>query len=290
MQKSIVLSPSSTLKHYWALSKPGIILGNLFTAVSGFALASQTAISIFTLTAMLLGLTLVMASACALNNCIDRSLDGQMLRTQKRPLVTGAISLRQALIFAGLCGCLGLYILYFFASPLSATAALFGTLTYVLVYSFSKYHTPWCTLLGSFAGASPILVGYLTLHPTIDTRGWLLFSTIFCWQMPHFYAIAMFRLKDYAQANIPVLPAVKGIQRAKKETLFFTVLYFCSILALSSLKTLHLSVAIMLSFMAMSWIILAWRGFYAMNDRLWAKKMFFFSLTVISFQSLLLML
>lgn len=288
MQKSRALTLPSSFKHYWALSKPGIIFGNLLTALSGFALAATLSFSIPKLITMLLGIALVMASSCALNNCIDRALDSQMKRTQKRPLVTGVITLSEAFIFAALSGALGLALLIYYVSLYSALAATFGMLVYVLVYSFSKYHTPWCTLLGSFAGASPVLVGYLATSKTLDLKGLLLFSAVFCWQMPHFYAIAIFRLKDYAAAKIPVLPAVKGMVSAKNETFFFTLLYALSIVTLS--QKLSMTFSWVMYPICLFWILLSILGFGAKNDRSWAKRMFFFSLFVVCTQSLLLLL
>lgn len=285
MQRAIQVRFSEILKNYFALVKPGIVFGNLITAFSGFILALAGPFSIFKLGSMLLGLSLVIASACTFNNYIDRFLDAKMQRTQGRPLVTGVISSPKALFFASICALFGFYLLYFLTSCYSAYAALFGFVTYVFIYSLLKYHSPLCTLLGSFAGAIPTLVGYLALSNTLDLKGFLIFLTILLWQMPHFYAISIYRLKDYALGNIPVLPVVKGVRATKTQMLFYTLAYLASAESLYLLGYLNSVFALIMLALATLWLFLSYRGYSAKDDKAWARKMFIFSLIIVMTQS-----
>ena len=147
-----------SLKKYVSLTKPGIIGGNLLTAVAGFALAGGRGLLVVH---MLIGLALIVGSACVFNNVIDREMDKKMHRTKRRPLALGLVSVQSALIYATALVLAGSFIpLQFMQVFLSMAVALFGFGFYVLVYSFAKYKTVHGTLIGSIAGAVPPVVGY----------------------------------------------------------------------------------------------------------------------------------
>ena len=190
-------------KTYCLLTKPRIIMGNIITASAGFALASRGSINFLLLLVTFIGLALVIASACVFNNYIDRNADKKMERTKNRPLATGLISPRRAITFALLLGLLGTFLLAFFVNPLTAALALFGFFVYVILYSFSKYYSIHGTLIGSVAGAMPPVIGYCAAANRFDMGALILFAMITIWQMPHFFSIAIYQLKDYAAASYP---------------------------------------------------------------------------------------
>ncbi len=233
MQKAIKLPLTFTFKNYLILTKPGIIFGNLVTATAGFALASRRDLQISLFLSMIIGLSLVIASACIFNNYIDRDLDSKMPRTQKRPLVKKFISNKNAIIFALFLLSGGLFFLLNFVNLLSTITALFGFVVYVFFYSFSKYQTSLGTLIGSFAGAAPPVVGYCSVANQFNLATLLIFLMVATWQMPHFYAIAIYRLKDYALGSIPVLPIHKGMHRTKIHMAFYVIAFILASYSLS---------------------------------------------------------
>jgi protoheme IX farnesyltransferase len=270
------------IKSYVALTKPGIIMGNLITAASGFILASKGSIDPMLFIAALVGLSLVIASACVFNNYLDRKSDQKMARTQNRPLVLGTISVKNALVFASALLLLGTSILAVYTHMLTTVLALLGFFGYVIVYGISKYQTRFATEIGSIAGAMPPLVGYTAVTNTLDAGAWILFAIIALWQMPHFYAIAMYRLNDYSAASIPVLPAVKGMFVTKVYMLLYVIAFSIAALMLSLYGytgALYLGAVAILSTV---WLWLSLKGFKATNDTVWAKKMFLYSLVTVT--------
>ena len=277
--QTLTISP---WKAYLSLSKPGIIMGNAITAVSGFALASKGHFDFSLFFATLFGLSLIIASGCAFNNYIDRKADQKMPRTQNRPLAKGIIPVRSANLFALALGLLGVLCLSAFVNTLSTIIALIGFGVYVLFYSFLKYRTTHATLIGSIAGAVPPVVGYTAVTGRLDTAAVLLFAIIALWQMPHFFAIAIYRLEDYAAASIPVLPVKRGMHATKVQMLLYTIAFTCA----ASLLPLFASVGKLYPIVSLTlgviWICLSVQGLETDNEKLWARKMFLFSLVVVT--------
>ncbi len=206
------------IKTYTTLTKPGIIFGNAVTATAGFALASKGHVDFLLFCAMLVGLSLVIGSACVWNNYIDRGMDEKMVRTRNRALVKGVIPVPYALCFAMVLSFFGIGLLALTTNLLTVSIAACGFFIYVVLYGISKYRTSLGTLIGSIAGAVPPVVGYTAVTGCVDLAALLLFLIVVFWQMPHFFAIAMYRLEDYTAASIPVLPVSKGIYTAKENS------------------------------------------------------------------------
>lgn len=268
------------IKIYYMLTKPGIILGNIVTATSGFALASKGQISPFLLLVTLIGLGFVIASAGVFNNYIDRHMDAKMERTRNRAIPSGLISLKNALLFASVLGLIGVLILSY-TNLLTILIALNGFLVYLVLYAFSKYRSFYGTLIGSIAGAVPPVVGYCAVSNRLDSGALLLFVIVILWQMPHFFAIAIYRLDDYAAASIPVLPIAKGIYTTKVHMLFYIILFMSVTLLLTVMGYTGYLYASTATLLSLCWIGLCINGFTAKNDKNWARKMFVCSLVVI---------
>jgi protoheme IX farnesyltransferase len=269
------------IKTYYMLTKPGIILGNVITTAAGFALASKGHINAGLFLATMLGLGLIIASAGVFNNYIDRAADALMARTKDRILVKGLVSLRNAKIFATLLGCIGLFILISFTNLLTSLVALFGFFVYLVLYAFWKYRSFYGTLVGSLSGAIPPVVGYCAVSNSFDLGALLLFSILVLWQMPHFFAIAIYRLDDYAAASIPVLPIKKGLYVTKIHMIFYIIAFTLMTFMLTFTGYtghFHLIIA---AFLGLTWLGLCINGFKNSNQSLWAWKMFFYSLVVI---------
>jgi protoheme IX farnesyltransferase len=256
-------------------------MGNLITTIAGFALACSSGIDLVLFTETLVGLGLVIASACVCNNYIDRHSDKKMQRTKNRALAQGTISSPKALIFAFVLGMIGLPILAFCANYLTACMAFIGFLVYVGLYTFLKTHTRFATLIGSISGAVPPVVGYVAVSNQLDVGALLLFLLLVLWQMPHFYSIALYSFDDYKAASIPVLPIVRGIPITK---IHITV-YIAAFIALASLLTVYGYTGYAYLFSAGllggTWFWLSLKGFKVTDDKRWARKMFALSLVTI---------
>lgn len=268
--------------NYLLLTKPGIILGNLVTLTAGFLLASKGEMLYGLFLATLLGLALIIASACVFNNYIDRQVDQKMQRTKNRPLASGLVSAFHALLFATLLGITGGLILFLYTNLLTLIVASIGFFVYVVLYSLWKCHTIYGTAIGSIAGAIPPVVGYCAVSDRLDTGAFLLFAMLVFWQMPHFFAIALYHFDDYTAANIPVLPIKKGVLRTK---IHMTLYIFGFILAATLLTVFHYTGFLYLfvtAILGLTWLGICLKGFKSNGDRLWGRQMFLFSLVLIT--------
>lgn len=265
------------LRNYYLLTKPGIIRGNIIAALAGFLFAARGNVNILTMFEMAIGLSLVIASGCVFNNYIDRTIDRKMDRTKKRALAKRTIPVKNALMFGTVLGFLGVLALININTITALTACL-GFFFYVVVYSIWKRKSEYGTLVGSISGAVPPVVGYVAVTNRFDVPALLLFAVLVAWQMPHFYSIAIYRMNDYEDAGIPVLPIVRGIKNTKLQILY----YICAFIVITSLFTflgyagyLYL---IIISLVSLIWLYIGVKGFGAKEETKWAKKMFGFSL------------
>lgn len=277
----------SRVKVYYTLAKPGIIYGNALTAVAGFFFAAQG--NVVTFLEMLFGISLVMASACVCNNYLDRDIDALMKRTQQRPSVKGTISLGNGLLYALILGVIGFGLLLA-TNPLTAFIGFIGFFVYVWVYGYAKRVSVHGTLVGSIAGAVPPVVGYTAVTNRFDIGAFILFLILVLWQMPHSYAISIFRKEDYAAANIPVLAVAKGERRTKWEIVIYSALFLGSVVSLTVFGYSGYTFAVVVGLLSLWWLWHAMRGFSANSTKVWARLFFRYSLFVMIGLSLMLSL
>jgi len=269
----------SKIRAYYSLTKPGVLYGNVITAAAGFLLASRGRIDWWLFLALLVGMTLVIASACVLNNFLDQDIDSKMERTKKRAIVAGEVKGSGAVIFSIVLGALGLATLILFTNWLVVIIGVLGYIDYVVLYGMlSKRLSIHGTLVGSISGAAPILAGYVAAKGVIDLGAVLVFAVLFFWQMPEFYSIAIYRLKEYKAAGVPVISVVKGVDTTIMQIFFYTLAFSVSAIALSLFRyTGYVYLCVML-LVCIYWLRLAADGAKAKNKDAWAKKMFRFSL------------
>ena len=272
----------SVIRAYYYLTKPGIIRGNAVVAAAGFLLASKGHINLLVLLATLVGLSLVIGSSCVFNNYIDRGIDAKMSRTKRRALVTQSISVRSAIIYAVILGLIGSTVLALYTNLLTLGLALFGFFAYVVMYGIGKRRSVHGTVVGSISGALPPVVGYTAVTGRLDAGALILFLILVLWQMPHFYAIAIYRLDDYAAANIPVLPLAHGLRATKIQILVYIVAFILAAWSLSLFGYAGITYLVVSLALGAAWLALGLRGFNNANDNDWARKMFRFSLVVIT--------
>ncbi|MEQ5837198.1 heme o synthase [Marinobacter sp. NFXS9] len=276
------------LGQFIALTKPGIIFGNSISVMGGFFLAAQGEFSPGLFIATLVGLALVIASGCAFNNLIDRDIDAVMERTRNRPLVQGTITPATTLGFATLLGLAG-FTMLLSTNLLTAGLAVFGFAIYVGAYSlYSKRHSVYGTLIGSLSGAVPPVVGYCAVKGQFDVGAAIILVTFCLWQMPHSYAIAIFRFRDYQMAGIPVLPVARSIRTAKIHIVGYTVAFMLAALSLSLAGYTGIAYFVVMLLMGLYWLKLGIAGFRTEDNVKWAKGNFGFSILTVCVLSLMM--
>jgi len=224
---------------YFELTKPRIIGLLLVTTLAAMLMAARGIPSLALVFWTLLGGALSAASAGAINCVWDRDIDRLMTRTMLRPVARGALSPRDALIFAVLAESAGFAILYLLVNPLAAWLSLTGNAYYVIVYTmWLKRVTPLNIVVGGAAGAIPPLVGWAAVTHQLGSPAFALFAVIFLWTPPHFWALALMTNTDYEKAGIPMLPNVKGIPRTQREIMIYSVILVAVSLAFFPLHIL----------------------------------------------------
>ncbi|QQS19513.1 protoheme IX farnesyltransferase [Candidatus Saccharibacteria bacterium] len=221
------------LKDFILVAKPGIVVGNTLAVLGGFLYGSVDGVHFTALVGAVFGALLIIAASCVLNNYLDRDIDRRMHRTAKRASVTGIIPYRIALYYAAAMYLLGFGLMLWLTNIPTAAIGLTGAVLYTSVYYHAKRRTYWGTFVGAFPGATPPLAGYVAATGRLDRAALLLFIIMFVWQMPHFYAVGIFRMEDYKRANLPILPLAKGLSRTVWEMRFYGLLFIvaCFLLA-----------------------------------------------------------
>ena len=277
------------IKNLLLVAKPGIIFGNLVTAAGGFLLAAKGRIDLAVLLPTIIGISLVVASGCVFNNCVDRKMDRKMARTRNRVLAQGLMSPKVAVFYASLLGIAGTALLRAATNTLSVVIVLTGFAIYVGVYSlYLKRNSVYATLIGSLAGATPPLAGYCAVGGRFDLGALILLMIFSLWQIPHSCAIAIFRFDDYAAAAIPVLPVKLGMSVVKKHIVGYILVFMMATLMLTFGGYTGYSYLAVAATLGLLWLHMALTGFKASDDRLWAKKLFTFSLITIFILSVMM--
>jgi protoheme IX farnesyltransferase len=261
-----------------------VLYGNVLTSIAGFLMASGyfNRFDAGLFIATLVGMTLIIGSACALNNYLDRDIDSQMERTKSRVTVTGEVSPLGALIFAIALGVVSLAILAIWTNWLVFFIALGGFIDYVWLYgAFSKRRSIHGTLVGSISGAAPILAGYCAVSGKIDAGAILVFLILFFWQMPEFYSISIYRRKEYAAANVPVMSVIKGVKNTKIQIFIYTLAYVIATLLLTPFGYTGWIYFVIMAGLGLYWIKLGYRGLKTTASEKWARRMFHFSMITI---------
>ena len=264
----------------YLLTKLGLVSGNAIVALGGFFLASRGTIDFGLMAAMVFGLSMIMASACVINNYIDRDIDKKMMRTKIRPLVTNSISVTTAILVAILLAFGGGALLAVYTNYLTLGVAIFGGFAYLVLYSWVKRTSVHGTVVGALSGAVPPVVGYTAVTHTLDIGAFFLFLILVLWQVPHFYSIAIFRFEDYKSANLPVLPVVKGIGATKAQIILYILAFILATPSLFVFGLTGYTYLIVMGVVGLVWLGLGIRGLRTDNV-LWARKMFWFSLIVL---------
>ena len=242
-------------------------------------LASINGINFSLLLFSIVGITLVLCSATSLNNYLDRDIDKLMTRTAERVSKIEHINPFVMLIISSVFFILGCLTIYFFVNLLTLIVTLVGYFVYVVVYTmFLKRTSVYSTVVGSLSGAVLPLAGYVAVANTIDLAGILLFLILLIWQMPHFYAIGIYRLNDYTQAKIQILPVQYGITRTKYHMFAWSMLFLVVIFLPYVYGFVGIIYLVPTVIIFIFWSYLAVKGFFVQDDIKWAKQTFFLSI------------
>jgi protoheme IX farnesyltransferase len=248
---------------YVALTKPRIIELLLITTVPAMIVAERGLPSPWLMLATLIGGTLAAGGANAINCYIDRDIDGVMHRTRKRPLPAHKVAPSAALVFGAVLGVIGFLFLWGTVNLASAVLATSALLFYVFVYTLVlKRSTPQNIVIGGAAGAAPALVGWSAVTGTVDWPALIMFAIIFYWTPPHFWALAMRYEREYARAQVPMMPVVYGRDETSKHIVLYSFLLLAMCLALFSVGRMglvYLTTAVVLNVVFVAWAVRLWR-------------------------------
>lgn len=267
----------SRLRSYYRAVKPGIVYGNMLHVLIGVLLALRYQHEWSAALGVVVGTAFVIASACVINNIIDREYDAKMQRTKSRPLAAATLSVTQAAIFAGILAIIGFTILATTTNMLTTWLGVIAYVSYAFIYTYSKRATVHSTLIGTIPGALPAMAGYTAVSGTMDVTAWLIFLVIVTWQLPHFYAIAVFRRQDYLAAGLPILSTMVPVSRMRQVIMVSVAAFWLSALCFS-LIALSLPSAIVFMIMATYWLFVVVRS--KPNEERWARRIFGVSMQV----------
>lgn len=218
-------TPASLAHQFLQLTKPRVVSLIVFTAVIGMLLSTPGMIAPALLFAATLGIALVAGSAAAINCLVEQKIDAVMARTRGRPLPRGALTSAQTLGFASIIGGIGLLLLYFAVNPLTMWLTLATFVGYAVIYTILlKPATPQNIVIGGAAGAMPPVLGWAAVTGQVSADALILFLIIFAWTPPHFWALALYRKREYAKAGVPMLPVTHGDRYTRLHVLLYTVI------------------------------------------------------------------
>ena len=255
--------PIHRLRQFYELTKPRVVSLIVFCAVIGMFLGTPAGewIPLKVLVAATLGIALVAGAAAAVNCLVEQKIDAVMARTRARPLPRGELTSLQTLLFAGVIGGAGMWLLHQFVNPLTAWLT-FGTFVgYAVVYTvILKPATPQNIVIGGASGAMPPVLGWAAVSGEIAPQALILFLIIFAWTPPHFWALALYRTQEYARAGLPMLPVTHGRKFTQLHVLLYTVILVATSLmpfAYGMSGWLYLAAAIALGglFLWYAWMI-----------------------------------
>jgi protoheme IX farnesyltransferase len=273
---------SNRIAQYWALTKPRVTQLAVFCAVIGMFLATPELPDWRVLIAATIGIWLLAGAAFAVNCLVEREIDARMARTARRPVARGEITVVQTLVFSGVIGGIGMWVLFNFVNPLTMWLTFATFVGYAVIYTIIlKPATPQNIVIGGLSGAMPPALGWAAIANDVPMQAWVLVLIIFIWTPPHFWSLALYRRDDYAKSGLPMLPVTHGLQ----FTQFHIWLYTIALVATTMLPfAVHMSGLIYLasaSVLGAMFLWYAWRMWKHYTDLL-ARQTFAYSIVYLS--------
>jgi protoheme IX farnesyltransferase len=269
-------------RQYWLLTKPRVTQLALFCAVIGMFLSTTELPSLALVAKATVGIWLLAGAAFAVNSMIERHIDARMARTRMRPLARGEITLPQAIVFSGVIGGAGMWVLYALVNPLTMWLTFATFVGYAVVYTvLLKPYTPQNIVIGGMSGAMPPVLGWAAVTNSAPAEAWLVALIIFVWTPPHFWALALYRLDDYRKSGLPMLPITHGPELTRLHILLYTIVLVATTLlpyAIRMAGWIYLGAALALGAL---FLVYAWRLYRAYSDAL-ARATFNYSIVYLA--------
>jgi protoheme IX farnesyltransferase len=280
---SLVTSPSSNrIAQYWALTKPRVTQLAVFCAVIGMFLATPDLPDWRKVVFGTIGIWLLAGAAFAVNCLVEREIDSRMARTARRPMARGEITVMQTLVFSGVIGGLGMWVLYALVNPLTMWLTFATFVGYAVIYTMIlKPATPQNIVIGGLAGAMPPALGWACIANDVPMQAWILVMIIFVWTPPHFWALAMYRRDDYAKSGLPMLPITHGLKFTQFHVLLYTIALFATTMLPFAVGMSGWPYLLCATILGAIFLWYAWRIYRDYSDRL-ARKTFTFSIIYLS--------
>lgn len=270
------------LSQYVALTKPRVTQLAVFCAVIGMFLATPELPDWRIVLAATVGIWLLAGAAFAVNCLVEREIDARMARTARRPSAQGEMTTQQILLFSGVIGGAGMWILYALVNPLTMWLTFVTFVGYAVIYTIIlKPATPQNIVIGGLSGAMPPALGWAAIANEVPMQAWLLVLIIFVWTPPHFWALAMYRRDDYAKSGLPMLPITHGPEFTRFHIWLYTIALFATTLLPYAVKMSGMIYLVSAIILGLGFLWYAWR-IYRHYDDVLARKTFTFSIIYLS--------
>jgi heme o synthase len=268
---------------FWRLTKPRVVSLIVFTAVIGMLLAVPEMPPLARLLWATLGIAFVAGAAAAFNCLVEQKIDAVMARTRGRPTVMGSISSAQILLMSGAVGGLGLAVLWHAVNPLTMWLTLATFVGYAVIYTvILKPATPQNIVIGGASGAMPPVLGWAAMTGDVTYQPLLLFLIVFAWTPPHFWALALYRSREYARAGVPMLPVTHGEAFTRLHLLLYTLLLVATTLlpfATGMSGVFYIGAALVLDAVFLGYAVALWRRYSdALAHRTFAYSIFYLAM------------
>ncbi len=274
--------PTNRIAQYWSLTKPRVTQLAVFCAVIGMFLSTPGLPDWRVLVAATIGIWLLAGAAFAVNCLIEREIDARMARTARRATAQGEITPLQTIVFSGVIGGMGMWVLFNFVNPLTMWLTFVTFVGYAIIYTILlKPNTPQNIVIGGLSGAMPPALGWAAVANEVPMEAWLLVMIIFVWTPPHFWALAMYRRDDYARSGLPMLPVTHGPRVTLTHILLYTIALFATSLLPFAVTMSGMFYLVSAVILGLIFLWYAWKMFTDYSDLL-ARKTFAYSIIYLS--------
>jgi heme o synthase len=273
---------SNRFAQYWALTKPRVTQLAVFCAVIGMFLASPDLPDWRVVVAATIGIWLLAGAAFAVNCLVEREIDARMARTARRPMARGELSVSQTLVFSGVIGGIGMWVLFNFVNPLTMWLTFATFVGYAVIYTMLlKPATPQNIVIGGLSGAMPPALGWAAVANDVSMEAWILVLIIFVWTPPHFWALAMYRRDDYAKSGLPMLPVTHGLQFTQFHIWLYTIILVATTMLPFAVQMSGLIYLASATVLGAVFLWYAWQVYRHYTDLI-ARKTFAYSIVYLS--------
>ena len=267
---------------YWALTKPRVTQLAVFCAVIGMFLATPALPDWKVVVAATIGIWLLAGAAFAVNCLVEREIDSRMARTARRPMARGEITVSQTLVFSGVIGGAGMWVLYNLVNPLTMWLTFATFVGYAVIYTIVlKPATPQNIVIGGLSGAMPPALGWAAVANDVPMQAWILVLIIFIWTPPHFWSLALYRRDDYAKSGLPMLPITHGLQFTQFHIWLYTIALVATTMLPFAVKMSGLIYLVSATVLGAVFLWYAWQIYRHYTD-LVARKTFAYSIIYLS--------